>query len=104
MSDSDSDRNRSEIEPIEVIFRKIAQQRQVVPRSTEQGASYQAAHDPVPSLGSASPALEPRVVLDITTDPDSHRTEGSIGRGWRWGAAVILFASGALLAATWLVR
>jgi hypothetical protein len=67
VNDRDSDRYRSDIEPIEVIFRRIAQKQQMVPRSIERGTSYQAVHDPAPP-GARSPAdVGPSVVLDVTT-------------------------------------
>ena len=59
-------RNRSEDQPIEEIFKRIAQRVQVVPKSVEPGVSYQAVHTPPPSR---SALLEAPVVLNITTDP-----------------------------------
>jgi hypothetical protein len=53
-------------EPIDVIFRKIAQREQIVPKSVEPGVSYQAVHTPAPSRAAL---LESPVVLNITTDP-----------------------------------
>jgi hypothetical protein len=67
--DDTSDRNRSESEPIEVIFRKIAQKEQPVPRSVERGATYDAMHDPAPSRRTSSTAAEAPVVLNVTTEP-----------------------------------
>jgi len=63
---SASPRNRSESEPIEVIFKKIAQQPHAVPRSVEPGESYQAVHAPAPARAMVH---EPLVALNITTDP-----------------------------------
>jgi hypothetical protein len=91
--DRSSDRNRSDVEPIEVIFRKLAQQRQAVPRSTEQGERYQGAHQMVPSRGTPSAAVEPPVMLNITTDPDHRRTVALLrSKRIRW-VGVILFVS-----------
>ena len=94
-------RNRSLNEPIEVIFQKIAQREQRVPRSIEPGQSYQAVHTPPPSR---STLLEAPVVLNITTDPDprvvvpedSVIPEGVPGRS-RGPAVLALAVLGALL-------
>lgn len=60
---------------IDAIFRRLARARRNVPRSVEIGASYQAVHGPAPAAH-ARPA-EPRVVLNITTEPDSRRRPDS---------------------------
>jgi hypothetical protein len=102
-------RNRSLNEPIEVIFQKIAQREQRVPRSIEPGQSYQAVHTPPPSR---STLLEAPVVLNITTDPDprvvppeeSSVPDGVPGRSRRPAllalavlAAVLLLALGVVM-------
>jgi hypothetical protein len=71
VNDRDSDRYRSDIEPIDVIFKRIAQKEQVVPRSIERGASYQAVHDPAPSSTGSPADAVPSVLLDVTTAPDA---------------------------------
>jgi hypothetical protein len=67
--DRDTDPNRSDIEPIEVIFQKIAEKQQMVPRSIERGASYQALHDPAPSSARSPANAAPSVVVEVTTSP-----------------------------------
>jgi len=71
VNDRDSDRNRSDIEPIEVIFQRIAQKQQMVPRSIERGTSYQAVHDPAPSSTGSPADAVPSIVLNVTTAPDT---------------------------------
>lgn len=75
MNDQNSDRNRSDIEPIEVIFQRIAQKQQIVPQSIERGASYQAVHDPAPSSARSPDDTVPTVVLNVTTAPDAPREQ-----------------------------
>lgn len=72
-------RNTSEVEPVAVIFHKIAQKEQPVPRSIERGESYQAVHEPAPA--SQRSAVEPPVVINVTTDPDSRHQGQSARRG-----------------------
>lgn len=66
------ERNRSIEEPVDVIFRKIAQREQIVPRSVERGESYQAVNAPAPRH---EVPVEPPVVLNVTTDPGGRRAE-----------------------------
>ncbi|HEX8795233.1 MAG TPA: hypothetical protein VF765_30000 [Polyangiaceae bacterium] len=72
-------RNTSEVEPVDVIFHKIAQKEHPVPRSIERGESYQAVHEPAPA--SQRSAVEPPVVLNVTTDPDSRHQGQRARRG-----------------------
>jgi len=73
--------------PIGVIFQKIAERDQVVPRSVEQGESYQAVHAPA----SPRPALlEPPVVVDVQTDPIPRVIEAPAPRRSIVPAALVL--------------
>jgi hypothetical protein len=69
-----SDPDRSEIPPVDVMLQSIAQRRHIVPRSLEKGESYQGVHAP------ARPhplRIEPPVVINVSTDPDLRHAEGS---------------------------
>jgi hypothetical protein len=61
--------HRSEPEPMDVILRKIVEATPNVPNSLEQGVSYQASH--APAHAHQPTREEPRVLLNITTDPGS---------------------------------
>jgi hypothetical protein len=69
VNDRDSDRYCSDIEPIEVIFQRIAQKEQIVPRSIERGTSCQAVHDPAPSCTGSPADAVPSVMLKVDTEP-----------------------------------
>jgi len=93
VNDRDSDRYRSDIEPIEVIFQRIAQKEQLVPRSIERGASYQAVHDPAPSSTGSPADAVPSIVLNITTAPRTRRDAEPLRRASIAGlAAAVLVA------------
>jgi hypothetical protein len=98
VNDRDSDRYRSDIEPIEVIFQRIAQKEQIVPRSIERGTSYQAVHDPAPPSTRSPGDAVPSVALNVTTDPRT-RCEPSVAdteprrRAHRTALALALLAA-----------
>lgn len=58
--------NRSDIEPMDVMLRKLAESKQQVPNSLEPNIEYHAVHSPARPH---HPPAQPPVVLDITTDP-----------------------------------
>ena len=100
MKDRDSDRYRSDMEPIEVIFQRIAQKEQLVPRSIERGTSYQAVHEPAPSSTKSPADAGPSIVLNVTTDPHARRDVQPLRRASIAGLAVALLVA-LVLAARW---
>ena len=98
MNDRDSDRYRSDVEPIEVIFRRIAEKEQLVPRSIERGTSYQAVHDPAPSSTGSPADAAPSILLNVTTDPRTRCTHVAVDTQSRRRATRTAFAVVLLLA------
>ena len=69
---SSQTRNRSESEPVKIIFQKIAQRDQIVPRSVEQGERRHVVHSPAAPRAMVA---EPQVLVSISTDPGAHQSD-----------------------------